>query len=117
MSANITINYIELPANDLELIKSFYTNTFGWAFQDFGPEYTAFNDGNIDGGFYHSNISSKTSNGAVLVVLYSEDLETTQDIIKQNGGSIVKEIFAFPGGRRFHFEDPAGNELAVWSDK
>ena len=117
MTANLRINYIELPANDLEVIKSFYSDTFGWAFQDFGEKYTAFNDGNIDGGFFLSELSSKTSKGSALVVLYSDDLESTHNIIVKNGGNIIKEIFAFPGGRRFHFEDPAGNELAVWSDK
>ena len=116
MSSKIKINYIEFPASDLELVKTFYTNTFGWTFQDYGPEYCAFNDGNTEGGFFHSEGSSKPSNGAALIVLYSDDLENTQDNIVKNGGSIVKEIFTFPGGRRFHFEDPAGNELAVWSD-
>ena len=117
MSSNIKIDYIEFPVFYLEQVKTFYSDTFGWTFQDFGPEYCAFKDGNIDGGFFISELSSKTSNGAALIVLYSDDLESTQDIIVKNGGIIVKEIFTFPGGRRFHFKDPTGNELAVWSEK
>ena len=117
MPPNIKINYIELQVNDIELAKKFYGETFGWTFQDFGPDYCAFNDGEMDGGFFKSGLSSSTSNGAALVVLYTEELETTQEKIVANGGKIVKEVFSFPGGRRFQFEDPSGNELAVWSDK
>jgi len=117
MPHDLKINYIELPAKDLELAKSFYSTTFGWSFQDFGPNYCAFNDGQTDGGFYKSELSSTYSEGSALVVLYSEDLEGTLDTIITNGGKIAKEIFSFPGGRRFHFADPNGNELAVWSDK
>ena len=117
MSSNIKINYIELQVNDIDLAKEFYGETFGWTFQDFGPDYCAFNDGEMDGGFFKSGLSSSTSNGAALVVLYTEELEATQEKIIANGGKIVKEIFSFPGGRRLQFEDPNGNELAVWSDK
>ena len=117
MTKKIKINYVEFPVKNINKAKSFYGDTFGWTFQDFGSEYCAFNDGNMDGGFFISELSSKTSNGAALIVLYSDDLESTQDIIVKNGGIIVKEIFTFPGGRRFHFKDPTGNELAVWSDK
>ena len=117
MSSNIKINYIELQVKDIELAKEFYGKTFGWTFQDFSPDYCAFNDGQMDGGFFKSGLSSSTSNGGALVVLYTEDLEGAQDLIVSNGGKIVKEIFSFPGGRRFQFEDTNGNELAVWSDK
>jgi len=117
MTNKLKIDYVEFPAFDLEQIKTFYTMTFGWTFQDFGSEYCAFNDGNIDGGFFHSELSSNTSNGAALIVLYSDNLESTRDLIEKNGGDILKKIFTFPGGRRFHFKDPVGNELAVWSDK
>lgn len=117
MPAIIKINYIELQVNDIDAAKEFYGETFGWTFQDFGPEYCAFNDGQMDGGFFKSGLSSSTSNGAALVVLYSEELEATLDIIVSNGGKVVKDIFSFPGGRRFQFEDPNGNELAIWSDK
>ena len=111
------INYIELPARDLDPIQRFYEGAFGWTFTDYGPEYRAFNDGTTDGGFYKADLSSLTKNGAVLVVLYAKDLEKTMNAVQGNGGKIIKDIFAFPGGRRFHFTDPNGNELAVWSDK
>jgi len=110
------INYLELPARDLDAIQGFYEGAFDWSFTDYGPEYRAFNDGFIDGGFYKAEASSSTSNGAALIVLYAKDLEKTRDAVLRNGGTIVKEIFPFPGGRRFHFGDPNGNELAVWSD-
>lgn len=109
------INYLELPARDLDAVQRFYEAAFGWSFTDYGPEYRAFNDGFIDGGFYKSDASSSTKNGAALIVLYAEDLEGTQETVMKSGGTIVKEIFSFPGGRRFHFADPNGNELAVWS--
>ncbi len=110
------INYLELPAGDFDAIQDFYEGAFNWSFTYYCPEYRAFNDGFIDGGFYKSEASSSTSNGAALIVLYAKDLEQTRDAVLRNGGAIVKEIFPFPGGRRFHFADPNGNELAVWSE-
>lgn len=117
MNQNIQINYIELPAADFDKVKQFYGNSFGWTFEDYGDDYCAFNDGAMDGGFYRSPLQSDSSVGAALVVLYADDLEALLEKILQHGGTIAKPIFAFPGGRRFHFTDPAGNELAVWSDK
>ena len=90
---------------------------FGWSFTDFGPDYTAFSGAGIDGGFFHSPLAADTGNGSVLVVFYSEALEQTRDKIEAAGGRVVKPIFSFPGGRRFHFADPNGNEYAVWSDR
>lgn len=116
MTINTRINYIELPAHDLDAVESFYNKAFGWQFVDYGPEYRAFNDGQMDGGFYRSDASSTTRNGAALVILYADDLEQIREIVVKNGGVMVKEIFSFPGGRRFHFADPNGNELAVWSE-
>lgn len=113
---NNHINYIELPAEDLSAIKTFYQAVFAWHFTDFGDEYVAFNQSGLDGGFYQASLSAQTSQGAPLVVLYHDDLETIQQTIIDNGGTICREIFAFPGGRRFHFTDVCGNELAVWSD-
>jgi predicted enzyme related to lactoylglutathione lyase len=110
------INYLELPANDLDAVQAFYAGAFGWTFVDYGPEYRAFNDGFVDGGFYKSSATSTTDKGAALIVLYANDLEQTKETVVHNGGAIVKDIFSFPGGRRFHFADPHGNELAVWSD-
>ena len=117
MNLNEKINYIELPAKDLKAVKDFFTTTFGWKFTDFGPEYTAFSDEGIDGGFYKSDLVSSTTNGSALIVFYSKDLEKTLVKIKNANGQIIKPIFEFPGGRRFHFSDPNGNEYAVWSDQ
>jgi len=110
------INYIELPAVDFVSTKLFYQKVFGWAFQDYGSDYCAFNDGRLDGGFYRSPLKSDSTSGAALIVLYADDLETTMDRVISAGAKICKPIFSFPGGRRFHFLDPNGNELAIWSD-
>jgi predicted enzyme related to lactoylglutathione lyase len=117
MSEHEKINYVECPAKDIKVAKSFFKAAFGWSFVDYGDEYTAFSDAGINGGFFKSDLSTLTSNGSALVVLYSENLEETQLKIERAGGSIIKSIFSFPGGHRFHFCDPNGNEFAVWSDK
>lgn len=111
---NTHINYVEFKAKDLEQIKQFYNESFGWVFTDYGPTYTAFAESGIEGGF--ETTGEEIVNG-VLVVLYHENLNTIKDSIVATGGKISKDIFSFPGGRRFHFVDPSGNELAVWSDK
>lgn len=116
MNVNEKINYVEFPATDIQATKAFFTAALGWTFEDFGPDYTAFSDEGLDGGFYKSDLSATTENGSALIVFYSEELENTQAKIEQAGGAIKKEIFSFPGGRRFHFTDPSGNEYAVWSD-
>ena len=113
MNRHHTINYAELPADDLIATKEFYKTVFGWSFEDYGPEYSAFSDCGLDGGFFTSKKRASTKNGSALIVIYSEDLESTQAEIKNAGGEIIKPIFSFPGGRRFHFTDPNGNELAV----
>ncbi|AMO56977.1 glyoxalase [Endozoicomonas montiporae] len=112
-----TTHYIELPATNLEHTKAFFTEVFGWSFQDFGTEYSAFSSRGGNGGFYQSELCSDTRNGATLVVLFSDDLDRCLARVEQAGGIIVKPVFAFPGGRRFHFREPSGNELAVWSDR
>lgn len=117
MKEHEIINYLEFPANDLVATKAFFSAVFGWRFTDFGPDYTAFSEASVDGGFYRADTASKTHNGAALVVFYSEQLENTQTKIEAAGGQIVKPTFTFPGGRRFHFCEPSGNEFAVWSDK
>lgn len=111
------IDYLELPCADFEPIVVFYENTFGWEFTDYGPDYQAFADGSIEGGFRRADLKATTANGSVLVVFYANNLERTRDKVVANGGEIIEDIFSFPGGRRFHFADPNGNELAVWSDK
>lgn len=110
------INYIEMPASNLEGTKQFFTDAFGWQFVDYGPDYIAIQDAGLDGGFYRSNLVALTGNGSALVVLYSADLEASLDKVKKAGGEILKPIFSFPGGRRFQFTDPSGNEYAVWSE-
>ncbi len=116
MNQHEKINYIEFPSKNIETTKAFFTSVFGWSFVDYGPDYTAFSNEGIDGGFFKSNLSTNTSNGSALIIFYSKELEQTQTKIEQSGGSINKPIFSFPGGRRFHFNDPNGNEYAVWSD-
>ena len=108
------IDYIEFSASDIPATKAFYSAVFGWTFTDYGPDYTSFDDGQMGGGFARAPSSVA---GGPLVILYSSALEKSQAAVTEKGGRISKPIFAFPGGRRFHFLDPNGNELAVWSDK
>jgi predicted enzyme related to lactoylglutathione lyase len=106
------INYIEFKAKDLNVIKVFYTKTFGWTFTDYGEDYVAFSNSGLEGGFEKTN--DEIVNG-VLVVLHHENLDVIQEEIIKAGGKIVVATFSFPGGKRFQFTDPSGNELAVWS--
>lgn len=116
MKAHEKVNYLEFPAADLNATKTFFETVFGWSFTDFGPDYTAFSEASVDGGFYRAELATKTATGGALVVFYSEQLEATQAKIEAADGLIIKAIFDFPGGRRFHFCEPSGNEFAVWSD-
>lgn len=108
------VDYIEFRAIDIEATKSFYSDVFGWEFTDYGAEYTSFSDGRMNGGF---SAASSIETGGPLVVLYAKNLEDIESKVRKSGGKIVKDVFEFPGGRRFHFTDPSGNELAVWSDQ
>jgi len=110
------MNYVELPANDFAAIKAFFGQVFNWSFVDYGSDYIAFSDQGLDGGFYRSQLIASSSTGSALIVFYSQHLEQTQKKIDQAGGTINKPIFEFPGGHRFHFCDPHGNEYAVWSE-
>ena len=105
------LDYLELPGGDLPATKAFYGAAFGWTFVDYGPEYAAFEAG-LDGGLDAQADATRTP----LPVLFASDLEAMLAKVEAAGGVIVKPVFAFPGGRRFHFRDPAGNELAVWSE-
>jgi predicted enzyme related to lactoylglutathione lyase len=107
------IDYLEFGSTDLDRVKAFYGSVFGWEFTDYGPNYAAFSDGRLNGGF---TTETPVKHGGALVVTYSLDLEATAATVREHGGKIVKEIFSFPGGRRFHFTDPDGHELAVWSE-
>ena len=116
MNQHEKINYVEFPAKDLPATKAFFQSAFGWSFVDYGPEYTAFSNQGLDGGFFKSDLASSSQNGAGLVIFYSDQLEATLAKVEKAGGSIVRPIYAFPGGRRFHFTEPSGNEFAVWSE-
>jgi predicted enzyme related to lactoylglutathione lyase len=107
------MDYIEFPAADIAKTKSFYGEVFGWKFTDYGPAYTSFEDGRLTGGFSEER---RATQGSPLIVIYAHDLAATEQVVRKAGGKISKEIFSFPGGRRFHFIDPNGNELAVWSE-
>lgn len=116
MSLHHRIDYFELSTTDLPASKRFYSEAFGWNFTDYGPGYTGFRypdtereAGGISGGAEHTR--------GPLAILYSDNLELSELKVRSAGGKIVKPIFSFPGGRRFHFADPSGNELAVWSEK
>ena len=111
------IDYVEYPCRDISATKAFFETAFHWQFTDYGPDYTAFNRNGVEGGFYKSDKLSDSDTGAALVIFYSNDLEGTYAKIAPAGGTIKTEIFDFPGGRRFHFTCPSGNEFAVWSDK
>ena len=115
MSNHEQIDYVEFPSTDISVTKAFFTQVFGWVFTDYGPEYCAFANAGLEGGFFLSDKTVSTDNGSALIVFYSADLEQTQAGILSAGGSVIKPIFPFPGGRRFHFADPNGNEYAVWS--
>ena len=107
------IDYVEFPAQDLAALRDFYGAAFGWRFQDYGPSYAAFEDSGLDGGF---DADESARPVRPLVILYAAELEAMERKVRGAGGVITKAIFSFPGGRRFHFRDPSGNELAVWSD-
>lgn len=113
MERDRRIDYIELPATDIAATKRFYADVFGWKFTDYGPDYTSFEDGRLAGGFTKDG---KVARGGALVVIFADKLEALEAKVRQAGGTVVKPIFSFPGGRRFHFADPNGNELAVWSE-
>jgi len=114
---NNRIDYIEVPVRDIEASKAFFRALCGWEFTDWGPDYASFNDGRVDGGFRRATTTAVTDEGSVLIVLYFDDLDATVERVEELGGKITKPVFSFPGGRRFHFTDPSGNEFAVWSEE
>ena len=116
MNQHEKMNYVEFPAKDLAATKAFFESVFGWFFVDYGPEYTAFENQGLDGGFFKSDLASSTEKGAALIVFYSNQLEATLAKVETAGGSILRPIYSFPGGRRFHFTEPSGNEFAVWGE-
>lgn len=114
MRAENQIDYIEIPSTDLGKSREFFGALFGWSFQDWGPEYMSFNDGRLDGGFRYSTEAAPAT--GVLVVFFSSDIERDRDRVVELGATISQDIFEFPGGRRFHFVDPTGNEYAIWAE-
>ena len=110
------IDYVEFASSDPAASRRFFEQVFGWQFEDYGPDYTAFSDQGLDGGFFRSELAARTETGSALMILYSENLEATLGKVEMAGGEVIRPIFAFPGGRRFQFIEPGGNELAVWSE-
>lgn len=110
--ADRCINYIEFNVSDIARAKEFYGAAFDWSFTDYGPDYCEFSDGHMKGGF---DATGTVTQGGPLVVLYGSDLDAIMHSVEAAGGRIVKPIFDFPGGKRFHFSDPEGYELAVWT--
>lgn len=108
------IDYIEMPATNIAATKKFYIDAFGWKFTDYGPDYTSFADGRLAGGFQKT---AQVQRGGPLIVIFALDLADAEKRVRAAGGTITKPVFSFPGGHRFHFTDPSGNELAVWSDR
>ncbi len=117
MTRHHRIDYLEFTVRDMEKSKAFYGEVFGWQFTDYAPGYSGLHFGVEGEPEFGGFALGEPTKGGSLVVLFSEDLEATLAKIEDHGGAIVKPIFEFPGGRRFHFEDPSGNELAVWTER
>ncbi|MBF0471510.1 MAG: VOC family protein [Gammaproteobacteria bacterium] len=114
MNQNNQINYLEFPSTDLDKSRAFFSELFAWSFNDYGNDYTSFSGAGLKGGFYRSE--TVTGSSAPLAVIYNSNLEEILEKVSRAGGVITKPIFAFPGGRRFQFTEPGGNELGVWSE-
>lgn len=115
MHTHHAIDYIEFTVRDLDAAKRFYAAAFGWKFNDYAPIYAGIQGADREVGGLHQSDEVRTT--GPLVILYSSDLEQSIAAIERAGGTILKQPYAFPGGRRFNLADPSGNELAVWSDK
>lgn len=111
---HLKIDYVEFASADLAKSKAFFDRAFGWTFQDYGPDYAAMTNAGLDGGLQSDPAEASA---LPLVILKADDLEAAEASVKTAGGTVTRAIFAFPGGRRFHFREPGGNELAVWSEK
>ncbi len=110
------IDYVEFASADPAATRAFFATTFGWQFEEY-ESYLAFHGAGLDGGIYSADLANRADAGGALIVFYSTDLAATERLVRQHGATIVTPVFAFPGGRRFHFTEPAGNEFAVWSDR
>lgn len=107
------IFYVEFRARDLVATKAFFTAVFGWKFTDYGPDYADFQGAGVMGGLAREDKCSRLATGGALAVIFTREIEAMRDKVVQHGGRITDDIFAFPGGRRFHFTEPSGNELSV----
>jgi hypothetical protein len=112
MQHHHTISYIEFSVPSVARAKDFYAAVFGWQFTDWGEDYASFESPSVSGGF----CTGVAGGEGVLVVLYSSTLEPTLSSVVAHGGQLTREIYSFPGGRRFEFIDPSGNKMAVWSE-
>jgi uncharacterized protein len=110
---DLRVDYVEFGATDIKRTRQFYERVFGWRFEDYGPDYTSFQDGRLSGGFTRD---APVRPANPLIVIYAARLEQVEAKIRSEGGQVVRQTYEFPGGRRFHFTDPSGNELAVWTD-
>lgn len=110
----LKIDYVEFPSADIAATQRFFGEAFGWGFVDYGPGYQALADAGIDGGI---DGSGERAAGAALVILKADDLEAAEAKVRSAGGTVTRPIFDFPGGRRFHFREPGGTEMAVWSER
>lgn len=116
MQESSKLNYVEFASLDIRRSKAFFESAFGWCFTDYGSEYSAFSNAGMDGGIFSAQRVMKAESGAPLLVLYSINISEAQECVEKAGGAITKPLFDFPGGCRFHFVEPGGNELAVWSE-
>ena len=114
--AHHKIDYVEFASADMAATRAFFSAAFGWQFEEYGS-YLAFHGAGLDGGIYPADLASRAGSGGALIVFYSLDLAASERLVRQHGAVIVKPVFPFPGGRRFHFTEPAGHEFAVWSDR
>ena len=110
------LDYVEFASTDPAASRAFFGQVFGWSFVDYGPDYTAFDDGRLQGGFFRGTPCT-TDAGSALLVIYADDLAPMQAAVLAHGGRVIKPVFAFPGGSRFQFVEPGGNELAAWSER
>ena len=111
------LDYVEFASRDPAASRRFFEQVFGWSFVDYGPDYTAFDDGRFHGGFFRADPQTAPPGSAPLLGICADDLALALGAVLAQGGQVVKPVFAFPGGSRFQFLEPGGNELAVWSER
>jgi uncharacterized protein len=117
MPVHHSVDYVELSVVDLPTSGAFYTEAFGWRLNDYGPEYAGFRDDPSSDDEGGGLAVSEDRPGRPLVLLYSDDLDATVQAVVAAGGTVTDGPYPFPGGRRFHFTDPSGNELGVWAER